>query len=326
MALTIVIRSGEGPTPARITFDAPRVVIGRGEGCEVRLPDPSVSHRHASIRQRGTDYVVIDEGSSNGTFVGPVRLSAQAPRVLRHQELIRVGRIWLEVRVEQAVPTTNPQATTREIALGLVAAALSAQGEDVSARVRIENGPDAGRELAMKDVDRTYVIGRAPNADLTLSDNDASRRHVELRRNGQHIAVRDLGSKNGSALGEKKLEPNRDTSWLPGAKLEIGATALALTDPLLDALRELETSADEPMRPDESVDPPSGVEAPDPAGVPRQPDAAGAASLVDVPKRTPENPTRARRSVGMADLLVALLALLVLALSLVGLAWVLRSR
>jgi pSer/pThr/pTyr-binding forkhead associated (FHA) protein len=326
MALTIVIRSGEGPTPARITFDAPRVVIGRGEGCEVRLPDPSVSHRHASIRQRGTEYVVIDEGSSNGTFVGPVRLSAQAPRVLRHQELIRIGRIWLEVRVEQAAPTANPQATTREIALGLVAAALSAQGEDVSARVRIENGPDAGRELAMNDFDRTYVIGRAPDADLTLSDNDASRRHVELRRHGQHISVRDLGSKNGSALGGKKLEPKRDTPWLPGSKLEIGTTALALSDPLLDALHELETGADEPMRPDESVDPPRGIEAPEVAGATRQPDAGGAAPLVEVPQRVRENPTRARRSVGTADVLVALLALVVLALSLLGLAWVLRSR
>ncbi|HTQ03501.1 MAG TPA: FHA domain-containing protein [Polyangiaceae bacterium] len=326
MALTIVIRSGEGPTPARITFDAPRVVIGRGEGCEVRLPDPSVSHRHASIRQRGTDYVLIDEGSSNGTFVGPVRLSAQAPRVIRHQELIRVGRIWLEVRVEQAVPTTNPQATTREIALGLIAAALSAQGEDVSARVRVENGPDAGRELAMKDVERTYVVGRAPNADLVLGDTDASRRHVELRRHGQHISVRDLGSKNGSALGEKKLEPNRDTPWVPGAKLEIGATALTLSDPLLDALHELETSADEPMRADESVDPPRGVEAPEPLPASRKPETAGAAPLVEVPKRAQEAKTRERRSVGTVDVLVGLLALVVLVLSLVGLAWVLRSR
>ncbi len=326
MALTIVIRSGDSPTPARITFDAPRVVIGRGEGCEVRLPDPSVSHRHASIRQRGTEYVVIDEGSSNGTFVGPVRLSAQAPRVLRHQELIRVGRIWLEVRVEQAVPTANPQATTREIALGLVAAALSAQGEDVSARVRIENGSDAGRELAMKDVERTYVIGRAPNADLVLGDNDASRRHVELRRHGRHISVRDLGSKNGSALGGKKLEPNRDTHWLPGAQLEIGTTALTLADPLLDALHELETSADEPMRADESVDPPRGIEPPEPPPAVRQPEMAGAAPLVELPRRTKEATTQERRSVGTADVLVAALALIVLALSLVGLAWVLRSR
>jgi pSer/pThr/pTyr-binding forkhead associated (FHA) protein len=327
MALTIVIRSGEDtPTPAQITFDAPRVVIGRGDGCEVRLPDPSVSHRHASIRQRGTEYVVIDEGSSNGTFVGPVRLSAQAPRVLRHQDLIRVGRIWLEVRVEQAVPTTNPQATTREIALGLVSAALAAQGEDVSARVRVESGPDTGRELSMRELERTYVVGRAPNADLPLADEDASRRHVELRRNGQHISVRDLGSKNGSLLGDKKLEPNRDTPWGLGQKLELGKTTLVLSDPLLDALRELETSVDEPMRPDESVDPPRGVEAPEAMPERRAAEPAGGAPLVEVPKRSTAPTTREPRKVGAADVLVGALALIVLALSLLGLAWVLRSR
>jgi pSer/pThr/pTyr-binding forkhead associated (FHA) protein len=325
MALTIVIRSGETPSPAQITFDAPRVVIGRGDGCEVRLPDPSVSHRHASIRQRGTEYVVIDEGSSNGTFVGPVRLSAQAPRVLRHRDLIRVGRIWLEVRVEQAMPTVNPQATTREIALGLVGAALTAQGEDVSARVRAERGPDTGRELVMHDVERSYVIGRAPDADLPLADTDTSRRHVELKRHGQHIVVRDLGSKNGSALGGKKLEPNRDTPWLPGQELELGKTTLVLSDPLLDALRELETTADEPMRGDESVDPPRGVEAPEsPGRTGVEPGAA--APLVEVPKRTNTPSTREPRRVGAADLVVGALALVVLTLSLLGLAWVLKSR
>ena len=69
MPLTVVVRTGDAASLPSITFDAPRIVIGRGDGCEVLLPDPSISHRHASIRQRGTDYIVIDEGSSNGTQV-----------------------------------------------------------------------------------------------------------------------------------------------------------------------------------------------------------------------------------------------------------------
>src|SRR5262245_50092319 len=164
MALTVVIRSGELKTPATITFDAPRIVIGRGDGCEVRLPDPSVSHRHASIRQRGTDYVIVDEGSTNGTFVGPVRLSPQAPRVVRPGDLVRVGRIWLELKIEQAVPSGNPQQTTREIALSLVQNALRSQGEAAAATVRIEQGPEAGKELVLAEFERVYVLGRAPNA------------------------------------------------------------------------------------------------------------------------------------------------------------------
>src|ERR1041384_413060 len=125
MALTVVVRSGHHPIPLKISLDAPRIVIGRGEGCEIRLPDPSVSHRHASIRQRGSDYVVVDEGSSNGTFVGPVRLSPQAPRVVRSGDLIRVGRIWLELTTAQVMPTQNQSLVTKEIALALVASSLS---------------------------------------------------------------------------------------------------------------------------------------------------------------------------------------------------------
>ena len=108
MALTVVVRSGDAATPPKVTFDSPRIVIGRGEGCDVRLPDPSVSHRHASIRQRGSEYIVVDEGSTNGTFVGPVRLSPQAPRVVRTGDMVRIGRIWLELSIEHVVPTANP--------------------------------------------------------------------------------------------------------------------------------------------------------------------------------------------------------------------------
>src|SRR5262249_30971418 len=78
MALTVVVLAGAdlgSGDELSLSLDAPRLVIGRGEGCEIRLPDPSVSHRHASIRQRGADYVLMDEGSDNGTFLGRTRLS-----------------------------------------------------------------------------------------------------------------------------------------------------------------------------------------------------------------------------------------------------------
>jgi pSer/pThr/pTyr-binding forkhead associated (FHA) protein len=323
MALTVLIRSGEQETPAQITFDAPRVVLGRGQSSDLRLPDPSVSLRHASIRQRGRDYVLVDEGSSNGTFVGPVRLSPQAPRVLRSTDVIRLGRIWLEVRIEQALPTANPQATTREIALGLVAGAFAAQGQALTPRVIVTSGPDQGQELLLSDFERAYVLGRAPDADLTLGDDDASRRHLELRRRGQQIMVRDLGSKNGSELAGGRLAPNQDTPWPAGTSLKIGGTLLTLEDPVLAALEQLETGADEAMPPDESVDPPAGVS--EDAVAPRV-EAGVKGPLVDVPeKRASVAPAR-RGGLRIADVLIAGLAIVVLGLSLLGLAWVLRSN
>jgi pSer/pThr/pTyr-binding forkhead associated (FHA) protein len=327
MALKVSIRSGDLKTPASITFDAPRIVIGRGEGSEVRLPDPSVSHRHASIRQRGTDYVIVDEGSTNGTFVGGVRLSPQAPRVVRHGELVRVGRVWLELEIEQALATANPQATTREIALRLVESALLAQGERLVARIIVKNGADQGKELSVSDFEKIYVIGRASESDLAITDKDASRRHVEILRRGDGVAVRDLGSKNGSELGKKALESGKETAWLPGATLRIGDTELALEDPLVLALAELEASTDEPMRPDEIVEPPVGAEAPAAVAAPSPSARAGAAPIADVPKGAQSRARSGSRERGLrlGDVVVGVLALVVLALSLLGLAWVLRA-
>jgi pSer/pThr/pTyr-binding forkhead associated (FHA) protein len=257
MALTVVVRSGDLKSQATITFDAPRIVIGRGDGCEIRLPDPSVSHRHASIRQRGTDYVVVDEGSSNGTFVGPVRLSPQAPRVIRSGDLIRVGRIWLELTTAQGLATQNPGLVTKEIALSLVASSLASEGELSAPRLFVSAGPDEGKELILSEFERSYSIGRVQTADLPLTDNDASRKHVEVIRRGAQIYVRDLGSKNGATLSGVRLEPKKDTLWPAQAVLAFGGNELGFEDPVLSALAEIETCRDEQMSGDDSIEPPN---------------------------------------------------------------------
>ena len=205
MALTIAVRSHETESPPGITLDAPRIVLGRGSSCDVRLPDPSVSHRHASIQQRGSEYIIVDEGSTNGTFVGPVRLSPHAPRVLMSGDLVRLGRVWLEVGVEHTPVATTPQVATKELALALVAQALAADGEEASLVVSITQGPDAGKRLVLSKFDHAYVLGRSKSCDLVLTDADASRRHVEVMRRGAQVLVRDLGSKNGSQLAEAPL-------------------------------------------------------------------------------------------------------------------------
>jgi pSer/pThr/pTyr-binding forkhead associated (FHA) protein len=335
MALTIVVRSGDSASPPAISFDSPKLVIGRGDGCEVRLPDSSVSHRHASIQQRGGDYIVVDEGSTNGTCVGPVRLSPHAPRVLRSNDVIRVGRVELEVRIESVPQTKDVKLRTKEIALKLVAETLEAQGEPAAATVKVVEGPDAGRELAVATFERAHVVGRSPKADLSVSDPDASRRHVEISRRGSELWVADLGSKNGSELDGKPLAQSKPRAWREGARLKVGQNVLVFDDPVSEALRELEQSADERLRDSDSVAAPE--EEPDSTpdddssehrGEPPQPEEQGAlagragAPIARAPRRRSQ-PNIVRRIGGWraADLLVAVLALVVLGLSVLGLLW-----
>src|SRR5689334_660134 len=114
MPITITVLSNPDEASSKtdsssrsITFDGTRIVIGRGSGCDVRLPDPSVSHRHASIRVEGASHVLMDEGSTNGSFLGEKQLVPRSGEALKSGDLIRIGRVWLRVRIDQTPATRD---------------------------------------------------------------------------------------------------------------------------------------------------------------------------------------------------------------------------
>ena len=65
-----------GAAPSR-TFPiaSPLTILGRGTDCDLRLVDQGVSRHHAEIRVEDSDVVLVDLGSTNGTFVNgqPIR-------------------------------------------------------------------------------------------------------------------------------------------------------------------------------------------------------------------------------------------------------------
>jgi hypothetical protein len=62
------------PTGERVPLGETVLGIGRMPECNIVLSDPNVSRNHAEIRPRGTGYVVVDLGSTNGTRVNGVRV------------------------------------------------------------------------------------------------------------------------------------------------------------------------------------------------------------------------------------------------------------
>lgn len=89
--------------------------------------------------------------------------------------------------------------------------------------VRVVSGPDAGaeRDWAVG----TLLIGTHANADLRLADKLVSRRHVELAVIAGGVRVRDLSSKNGTFVGEARVE----TLAVPlGSEIRVGDTRIAL--------------------------------------------------------------------------------------------------
>lgn len=69
--------------------------------------------------------------------------------------------------------------------------------------VKVVAGPDAGAERALTTA---TVIGSGPEAGLRLDDATVSRAHVELTPKPFGVAVRDLGSKNGTLVGGVRVQ------------------------------------------------------------------------------------------------------------------------
>ena len=74
------------------------VVLGRDPSADVVLTDPSgqVSRRHARIVIRGTEAVIEDLMSTNGTFVNGERLDG--PYALRAGDKVELGGVHARVR------------------------------------------------------------------------------------------------------------------------------------------------------------------------------------------------------------------------------------
>lgn len=94
------------PTPEgsrEIRIDGERTTFGRGSEAVHRFADEGLSRLHATIYRDGERVWIVDENSSNGTFVNGQRTSG-AGTPLRNGDTIRIGhQTNLNVRISEKV-------------------------------------------------------------------------------------------------------------------------------------------------------------------------------------------------------------------------------
>jgi pSer/pThr/pTyr-binding forkhead associated (FHA) protein len=263
VVVVVVVESPRAAAPLELTFQADEhILIGRDAKNHVQLPEASVSLLHARLAPNQGGYVLVDENSTNGTFLNAVRVLPGTAKPLSDGDRVQVGRALLRVRFRSASSAPAAAFSTQDIALALVQGALIQSGSAIIPRLSVVAGPDRGRELVLPE-ERGYVLGRDDDVDLKLRDEDVSRRHTSIVRRGSRLWVIDLGSKNGTRLDSRPLRAHVAEAWPDTALLELGKTQLMIEDPVSSALRNLERAPDERLGSDwPPASAPAGLDAP----------------------------------------------------------------
>ncbi|MGY1604164.1 FtsK/SpoIIIE domain-containing protein [Geodermatophilus sp. SYSU D00815] len=139
-----------------------------------------------------------------GLWAGSTRLPDDLPLTaaqLRHGAALGWGR-----------PGPRPPSDRRTSALEL----------------HVVGGPEAGRTEPLGQ--GRHVLGRGAGARFRLDDPDVSRRHAQITVESGRITVADLGSTNGSRLGDTDLR-GTPTAWTSGSVLRTGASAVTVRGP-----------------------------------------------------------------------------------------------
>lgn len=172
------------------------LVVGRETG-DILLPFPMVSGRHMEIRPDGSVLAVRDLGSTNGTFVDGRRIADWTP--LPHGSSLHLG----SYRVPEGTLTRWQQAvfsTPSRLPLGSASAAIPEDGE--------------------------ILIGRDPEADVSIDSPQVSWHHARISSKGGRWVVTDLRSTNGVVVNGSRV---RAAALHPEDEVLIGPVRLDLS-------------------------------------------------------------------------------------------------
>ena len=89
----------EGLTGRSHELKAETTTVGRVEDNTFQIPDPSVSSHHCEILLRGSEVIIRDLDSTNGTFINGQQITEAT---LKPSQILRLGQVEVRLESEQA--------------------------------------------------------------------------------------------------------------------------------------------------------------------------------------------------------------------------------
>jgi len=107
MARLLLLSEGFSGRTYELKVD--RTTVGRVSDNTFEIPEASVSSHHAEILLRGTDIVIRDLGSTNGTFINGEKITEA---VLKPGQILKFGTVELRLDTGDGPPSPAGQGNT----------------------------------------------------------------------------------------------------------------------------------------------------------------------------------------------------------------------
>jgi pSer/pThr/pTyr-binding forkhead associated (FHA) protein len=102
-----LVIQNQGMTGRTHELSVDRTTIGRVEDNTFQIADPSVSSHHCEVHLRGSEILIRDLNSTNGSFIGNDKITEQ---VLKPGQTLRLGQVELKLEVEGMAAAAHGQA------------------------------------------------------------------------------------------------------------------------------------------------------------------------------------------------------------------------
>ncbi|RYZ66142.1 MAG: FHA domain-containing protein, partial [Proteobacteria bacterium] len=215
---------------SRGSLEAPRgqLHIGRdAASASLVIGHPAVSGRHATVML--DRMMVVDHGSTSGTYVGGQRIAPNQPVPLDPNGVVAFGPIpvpvgllgaWMQASVGGGAPAPAPAAAP-------IPAGPPVGGEPTGGGGR-KHRTVIG-ELTMDGAGSDIItIGRTPDNKIALSHPQVSSKHARIVREGDKLYLEDLKSANGSFVRGQRIPPGQRVPVANGEKVFIGPMPLLI--------------------------------------------------------------------------------------------------
>ena len=155
MAKLVILTHGMTGRTHELTGD--KTTIGRVEDNALQIAEPSVSSHHCEILLRGSEVVVKDLNSTNGTFINDEKITES---VLKPGHTLRLGQV--ELRLEDGAPAAPAPSIVAPVPSGAPAPAPAS----TPSVPKTESAARATRGVSLSELESG---GRGPGFDTATT-------------------------------------------------------------------------------------------------------------------------------------------------------------